>query len=361
MVSFNWQLILITVNLLTKFVLSIDRLDELMFMNLLSKRNLLTKKVSNNQNQLFIFGHINPDTDAVVSALVFADYLRRQKINAKAYRLGDLNNETKFVLQKAGVKPPELLPDDLPEGTSVALVDHNESQQSMVNLTKMHVKYVVDHHKLGDLTTTEPVYLRFEPMGSTATILTKLYRENKIHISKKIATLLLSAILSDTLQFRSSTTTNDDRLMLNYLLSIARIVDVNSYANEMFTAKSDLTGYSIEQILLLDYKTFIFNDQVWGIGFAETFNSGYILNRKDELISAMLEEKKKNNITGILFSIIDIAKIQNFMIIPGELERSVIEEAFNVDIQNGIADLGSRISRKKNIVPTLESYFKLNN
>ena len=128
MLSFNWQLILITMNLLTRFVLSIDRLDELMFMNLLSKRNLLTKKVSNNQNQLFIFGHINPDTDAIVSALVFADYLRRQKINAKAYRLGDLNNETKFVLQKAGVKPPELLPDDLPEGTAVALVDHNESK-----------------------------------------------------------------------------------------------------------------------------------------------------------------------------------------------------------------------------------------
>ena len=173
-------------------------------------------------DQIIVVGHRNPDTDAITAALVYADFLRRMNVNAKAYRLGDLNNETKFVLQTAGVEQPDMIPDNIPEGTQVALVDHNESkwacifgsmrnlsfsvffvgQQSMKDLKKMRVSHVVDHHKLGDLTTSEPVYLRFEPVGCTGTILTKIFRENHLDIDQTTATLLLSAILSDTLHFR---------------------------------------------------------------------------------------------------------------------------------------------------------------
>ena len=169
--------------------------------------------------EVVVIGHRNPDTDAITAAVVYADFLRRVNVNAKAYRLGEMNNETKFILKNADVEAPEMLPEHVPEGTEVALVDHNESetlfrrsidhppfsssgQQSMKDLKKMKITRVLDHHKLGDLTTPEPVYLRFEPVGCTATILTKLYRENNIEIPQKMAFLLTSAILSDTLHFR---------------------------------------------------------------------------------------------------------------------------------------------------------------
>ena len=147
--------------------------------------------------------------------------------------------------------------------------------------------------------------------------------------------------------------------MAIYLQPIAKITNVTSYANEMFAAKSDLTNYSIEEILLLDYKTFVFNDQVWGIGVAETFYPNHILDRTDELLETMAEEKKKSQLAGILFSIIDIVKVKNSMVILGEPEDTVIQNAFAVDIKDRIADLGSRVSRKKDIVPALELYFKL--
>lgn len=173
--------------------------------------------MSEKNDQIIVVGHRNPDTDAITAALIYTKFLRRMNFNAKAYRLGELNNETKFVLKCAGVEQPEMIPDDLPQGTQVALVDHNESkenfdefiilfnilgQQSIKDLKKFRVTHVVDHHKLGDLTTSEPVYLRFEPVGCTATILTKLFREHNFDIDQKMAFLLISAILSDTLHFR---------------------------------------------------------------------------------------------------------------------------------------------------------------
>ena len=130
MLSSGWHSILITVSLLTTFALSIDRSNHMLFMGLFAKRSSLSKNISGNPNEVFVFGHRNPDTDAVASALVYADFLRRRKINAKAYCLGDLNKETKLVLKKAGIKIPDTLPSHLVDGTAVALVDHNESEWS---------------------------------------------------------------------------------------------------------------------------------------------------------------------------------------------------------------------------------------
>ncbi len=160
--------------------------------------------------------------------------------------------------------------------------------------------------------------------------------------------------------YRLSTTTDDDRSMVDYLLPIAKIVDVESYANQMFQAKSDLTGLSMQKILLLDYKTYLFNGQLWGLGVLETFYPNNILERQDELLTAMTDEKKKSHLTGLLFSVIDISKERNLMIILGEPENTVVRKTFNVDVQDGIADLGSRLNRKKDIIPPLELYFKLN-
>ncbi|CAF1274236.1 unnamed protein product [Rotaria sordida] len=316
--------------------------------------------MSDENQEIIVIGHCNPDTDAITAALVYAEFLRQMNVNAKAYRLGDLNNETKFVLKSVDIEEPEMLPDNIPEGTQVALVDHNESQQSMKNLKKMRVTHVVDHHKLGDLTTSEPVYLRFEPVGCTGTILTKLFREHNLNIDQKTAFLLISAILSDTLHFRSSTTTDDDRNIVEYLHPLAKIDNLESHANKLLEAKSDLTGFSTQKILLLDYKTYDFNDEHWGVGACETCKVDTLLERKDELLKEMNEEKKKSNLTGILFSIVDILKEKNLTLISGEHEEQVVRAAFKVDVNDCIADLGSKISRKKQIIPALEAYFKSN-
>ena len=148
--------------------------------------------------------------------------------------------------------------------------------------------------------------------------------------------------------------------MVNYLLPIAKIGNVESYANQMFITKSDLTGLSMQEILLLDYKTYLFNGQLWGIGMLETCYPITFLDRQDELLNAMTDEKKKSHLIGLLFSVIDISKKQNSLIILGELENIVVQNAFHVAVQSRIADLGSRISRKKDIIPALELYFKTN-
>ena len=169
-----------------------------------------------------VFGHLNPDTDAVTAALVYAHLLSRSGTPATAYRLGDLNLETAYVLREAGVGAPQLL-SSLPAGSPVALVDHNESAQSLPNLSELDVRYVVDHHKLGDLTTSQPAFLRFEPLGCTATLLLKLHREAGLSVEPVDARLLLSAILSDTLHFRSPTTTDADKDAAAFLAPIAGI------------------------------------------------------------------------------------------------------------------------------------------
>ncbi|WP_216329488.1 manganese-dependent inorganic pyrophosphatase [Deinococcus aestuarii] len=312
---------------------------------------------------LAVFGHTNPDTDAITSALVYARLLSRQGGEARAYRLGELNFETPFVLRGAGVEAPELLP-ELEAGAEVALVDHNESAQSVPNLSELRVTRVVDHHKLGDLTTAQPPYLRFEPVGSTATILLKLHREAGLTVERTDARLMLSAILSDTLHFRSPTTTPDDRAAVEFLAPVAQIGDVEAYALAMFAAKSDLGDTPADTLLRMDYKLFPFGDpaqpqtlQQWGIGVIETTNPAYVLGRSAELLGAMDRARAEDGLNGVLLSVVDILNETNKTLVLSATEEKVLREAFGVEPREGLADLGRRISRKKQIVPTLEAYF----
>ncbi|MEF2278959.1 manganese-dependent inorganic pyrophosphatase [Deinococcus sp. YIM 134068] len=312
---------------------------------------------------LAVFGHTNPDTDAITSALVYARLLTRQGVEARAYRLGELNFETPFVLREAGVDVPDLLP-TLEAGAAVALVDHNESAQSVPNLTELTVMRVVDHHKLGDLTTAQPPYLRFEPVGSTGTLLLKLHREAGLPVERADARLMLSAILSDTLHFRSPTTTPDDREAVAFLAPVAEVADVEAYALAMFAAKSDLGDTPAETLLRMDYKVFPFGDptrpqsvQQWGLGVIETTNPGYVLGRQAELLAAMDRVRAEDGLNGVLLSVVDILNETNRTLVLSATEEKVLREAFGVEMAGGLADLGGRISRKKQIVPTLEAYF----
>ncbi|MCD0170405.1 manganese-dependent inorganic pyrophosphatase [Deinococcus sp. 23YEL01] len=309
---------------------------------------------------LAVFGHLNPDTDAITAALVYARLLTRQGVDAQAFRLGELNFETAFVLREAGVDAPPLLP-ELPAGAAVALVDHNESAQSAPNLAELNVTRVVDHHKLGDLSTAQPAYLRFEPVGCTGTILLKLHREAGLSVEPLDARLMLSAVLSDTLHFRSPTTTQEDRDAVAFLAPVAGIEDVEAYALAMFAAKSDLGDTPAEALLRMDYKVFPFGDvaapQAWGIGVIETTNPSYVFGRQAELLAVMDQVKAQDGLAGVLLSVVDILNETNRTLVLSATEGKVLSEAFGVTVDGPVADLGRRISRKKQIVPTLEGYF----
>lgn len=309
---------------------------------------------------LHVFGHTNPDTDAITAALVYANLLNRQGVEAQAFRLGELNFETQFVLKALELEAPPLL-SALQAGTEVALVDHNESAQSTANLSELSVKRVVDHHKLGDLTTANPPYLRFEPVGCTGTILLKLHREANLSVEARDAKLMLSAILSDTLHFRSPTTTQDDRDAVDFLAPIAGIQNVEEYALAMFAAKSDLGDTPAETLLKMDYKVFPFGDparpQEWGLGVIETTNPGYVFRRRAELLAAMDKAKAEDGLAGVLLSVVDILNETNRTLVLSATEEKVLHEAFGAVTQDHVADLGNRISRKKQLVPTLEKYF----
>lgn len=309
---------------------------------------------------LHVFGHTNPDTDAITAALVYANLLNRQGVEAQAFRLGELNFETQFVLRALELEAPPLL-SALQAGTEVALVDHNESAQSTANLSELSVKRVVDHHKLGDLTTANPPYLRFEPVGCTGTILLKLHREANLSVEARDAKLMLSAILSDTLHFRSPTTTQDDRDAVDFLAPIAGIQNVEEYALAMFAAKSDLGDTPAETLLKMDYKVFPFGDparpQEWGLGVIETTNPGYVFGRQAELLAAMDKAKAEDGLAGVLLSVVDILNETNRTLVLSATEEKVLHEAFGAGTQDYVADLGNRISRKKQLVPTLEKYF----
>ncbi|ANE44583.1 manganese-dependent inorganic pyrophosphatase [Deinococcus puniceus] len=312
---------------------------------------------------LAVFGHLNPDTDAISAALVYARLLTRQGVEAQAYRLGDLNFETAFVLRELGIDAPPLLP-QLAPGSAVALVDHNESAQSVSNLSELDVTRVVDHHKLGDLTTSQPAYLRFEPVGCTGTLLLKLHLEAHLPVEVTDAKLMLSAILSDTLHFRSPTTTQADREAVAFLAPIAGVADVEAYALAMFAAKSDLGDTPAETLLRMDYKVFPFGDaaqpqtmQRWGLGVIETTNPAYVFGRQAELLAAMDQVKAEDGLNGVLLSVVDILNESNRTLVLSATEEKLMREAFGVETVGQVADLGARISRKKQVVPALEAYF----
>lgn len=302
-----------------------------------------------------VFGHTNPDTDAIASAMVFASFLRKTGVPAEAFCLGQPGPETQFVLKTLKLVAPEPI-SALPGGSAVALVDHNEASQSIDNLPDLRITHIIDHHKLGGLATSEPLYLRIEPLGCTATILAQLYQESHVQLDSWEAGLLLSAILSDTLSFRSPTTTATDRQIAHDIQSISSINELEEYAAKMFQAKSDLGDMPAGQILKLDYKRFEFGGHPYGLGVMETTNPGYAFARKQELIEAMRAERDKGGLDGVFLFVVDILRETNQALVAGPDEEAVLRGAFGAEVVNGVADLGARISRKKQIVPALEAY-----
>jgi manganese-dependent inorganic pyrophosphatase len=307
-------------------------------------------------SKFIIIGHKNPDTDSIVSAIVAQDYFKEiLGKDAKAYRAGKLNNESKFVLGKYGIKEPKLISttnkDDI-----IVLVDHNEQTQTFDGLNFSQVEYIFDHHKLS-LSTEKPVYLRNEPVGSTSSLLAKMFHENGKDISEKNAKLLLAGILSDTLNLTSPTTTDEDKRIVNELNNIAK-VDIKRFIGEMFEAKSSLEGISNNDIINLDYKIFEMGKYKVGIGTWETTSPATVNVEKDDIFELLKKKKGTEKLDYSYFMIVDILRHNCNLYIISEDEKMLAENVFGGKEENGVIFLKGVVSRKKQIAPLLTKALK---
>ena len=304
--------------------------------------------------KISVIWHKNPDTDCTLSAIIMVEYLEKKWYIATAYIQWELNKETEYVLEKYGISKPEIKT-SLETDINVCLVDHNETSQAPDNLSDLHVTWLIDHHKI-QFESNSALNIRIEPLCSTASILYKMFIESWFEISQQTATLMLACIMSDSLLWKSPTTTDEDKSIAQHLQKIAQISDLESFAMPMFEAKSDLGDMPVKDLIQYDYKNFEFwSRKIW-VGTLETTNPWYSLGRKDEILDWMRELKQEQNLEFIMLSVVDILWEINTTITLDE-DTAVIEKVFWVTTQDNISDLWARLSRKKQIVPDLTEYF----
>lgn len=304
---------------------------------------------------ILIFGHKNPDTDTITSAISMS-YLQKQLgLKTEAVALGAPNEETQFALDYFKVAAPRIIERASDETKQVMLVDHNEAQQSVDDIKDVEVLAVVDHHRVANFETANPLYYRAEPVGCTATILYKMYQENDIAIPKEIAGLMLSAIVSDTLLFKSPTCTHQDEKVAKLLAEIAD-VNLEEYGLEMLKAGTNLATKTDEEILDLDAKSFTMNGKIVRIGQVNTVDVAEVLARQASLEALMTEKNAKDGFDLFVLVITNILDSDSVVLAIGE-EIAAVEKAFNVTLENHTALLPGVVSRKKQVVPQLTEAF----
>ncbi|EAH3805993.1 manganese-dependent inorganic pyrophosphatase, partial [Listeria monocytogenes] len=295
-----------------------------------------------------VFGHKNPDTDTICSAISYAELKKAQGADIEAVRLGELNSETAFVLDYFQVTAPRLVQTVANEVSEVALVDHNERQQSVDDIDDVTVTAVVDHHRIANFETSDPLYYRAEPVGCTTTILLKMFRENEVEVSKTVAGLMLSAIISDTLLFQSPTCTEEDKVAAQKLAQIAD-VDIQSYGMEMLKAGADVSKKTVAE-LLLDAKEFNMNDNKVEIAQINVVDVNDVLSRRAEVEALMTQNIVDKGLDLYLFVITNILTNDSVGIAIGS-KTAVVEEAYGVKFVENQAPLKGVVSRKKQVVP----------
>ncbi|MED3561845.1 manganese-dependent inorganic pyrophosphatase [Bacillus xiapuensis] len=305
--------------------------------------------------KVLIFGHKNPDTDTICSALAYADLKKQLGMDVEPVRLGEVNGETQYALNYFKAEAPRLVETVANEVNSVILVDHNERQQSASDISDVRVIEVIDHHRIANFETSDPLYYRCEPVGCTATILNKMYKENGKQISKEVAGLMLSAIISDSLLFKSPTCTEQDVAAARELAEIAG-VDADSYGLEMLKAGADLSDKTTEQLLSLDAKEFEMGSSKVEIAQVNAVDTDEVLSRKEELEAAISKIVAEKNLDLFLFVVTDILTNDSVGLAIGS-KAIAVEKAYNVTLSNNTAVLKGVVSRKKQIVPVLTDIF----
>ncbi len=302
-----------------------------------------------------VFGHLSPDTDATTAAIVWAWYLNTHTAHdATPFVLGELNSETTFVLNRFGFATPELLP-TLASGTEVVIVDTNNPQELPANVNELCLIALIDHHKLvGGIETSVPTDITIRPLACTATVMYDLITGAGHTIPDHIAGLMLSAIVSDTLGFRSPTTTPHDKDVAETLAGIAN-VDLLTHADEMFAAKSDISSFSDSGLVKLDSKKYEVGDKNFRVSVVETTNPATVLARQTGIIEAIRTcVTEEGDIDDVLFFIVDILKEEATVLTYNDLTKQVIGASFGVATTGDTEVLPGIVSRKKQILPALK-------
>ncbi|MFB0844032.1 manganese-dependent inorganic pyrophosphatase [Paenibacillus oleatilyticus] len=306
-------------------------------------------------DKVLIFGHKNPDTDSICSALAYAHLKTQLGQNVEPVRLGSVNGETQYALDYFKAEAPRLVETVANEAKNVILVDHNERQQSASDIDQVRVLEVIDHHRIANFETSGPLYYRAEPVGCTATILKKLYKENGVAIPKEIAGLMLSAIISDSLLFKSPTCTDEDVAAARELAEIAG-VNAEVYGLEMLKAGADLSDKTIAQLITLDAKEFQMGSYKVEIAQVNAVDTNDVLSRQAELEAALSGIIAEKNLDLFLFVVTDILNNDSIGLALGRAAHAV-EQAYNVKLDDNKAVLKGVVSRKSQIVPVLTDTF----
>jgi manganese-dependent inorganic pyrophosphatase len=300
-----------------------------------------------------VFGHQSPDTDATGAAIVWAWYLSEKTgKDATPFILGELNKETKFVLSRWNVETPALL-ESVTAGEEVVIVDTNNPQELFDNINETNILQIIDHHRLiGGLKTDLPVEITMKPLASTISVMHGLMGD--IELPTDIAGIMLSCILSDTLQFRSPTTTPADKDIAQ-VLAAQLGVDIGSYADEMFAAKSDISDYTGSGLVKMDSKKLEIDGVNLRVSVIETTNPASVLHRKDEIVAAIKEVKDaESDVDEVLFFVVDILNEEATVFTYNDTVKQIIEKSFNVTVESDTEVLPGVVSRKKQIVPNLK-------
>ena len=303
------------------------------------------------ENKVIVTGHKNPDTDSICSSIVMANLANHYGVDSKAVRLGNLNKETEYVFKHLNMEAQELI-EKVDEGQELILVDHNEKAQSVEGREKAKVLAVIDHHRIADFETNEPLYYLAKPYGCTATILFEEYRKAGLEIDKTMGTLMLSAIVSDTLLLKSPTCTEKDVKAVEELENITGL-KASEYGLEMLKAGTDLSTYSSQEVINLDAKEFEKNGKKVVIAQVNTADINDVFSRREEIEFAMEKEIAEKKIDLFIFVITDIINTNSKIIALGA-EKELTEKAFNKKLDElDSMMLEGVVSRKKQIAPQI--------
>ena len=298
---------------------------------------------------ILVFGHKNPDTDTICSAIAYVELKNKLGKDVKAVRLGEINEETKYALNYFKVEKPELV--ENVAGKEIILVDHNERTQTADGFEEAKVLELIDHHRISNFNVDEPLYARVEPVGCTATIILKLFKENGLAPSKETAGLMLSAIISDTLLFKSPTCTQCDAKAGKELAEIAG-VDLKEYGLEMLKAGTALGDKSEAELLNMDMKIFEIDGTKIGVAQVNTVNEAEVLERKEKLLAEIDNIIAKEGLKFFMLAITNILTNDSAALISGD-GNDVVEKAFGEKVDSNLVTLKGVVSRKKQIIPPL--------
>ncbi len=302
----------------------------------------------------YIFGHTTPDSDSIVGAISLSYLKNRIGEDTIPTRQGEINPETAFILDRFGFEQPKLK--IYYTGENVYLIDFMESSQSPSDIGEATILGIVDHHKLGDLKTATPLEMWVRPVGCSNTIVKQMFDYYDVDIPKELAGMMMCAILSDTVIFKSPTCTKEDTKACKELAQIAEIEDYKALGMEMFIVKSDVLNDTKRALVLRDFKDFNMGQEKIGVGQLEVVDLSVFDKMKEELFKAMREIKEEENRHTVLLLLTDIMQEGSQLLVVSD-ENQKIESAFDITLTDSQIWLPKVMSRKKQVIPFLEKSF----